>query len=64
MAATLNVTLVRSMIGRPEAQRKVLKGMGLNKLNKTVQLEDTPAIRGMINKVQHLVKAEENSDEA
>ena len=64
MAATLNVTLVRSMIGRPEAERKVLKGMGLTKLNKTVQLEDTPAIRGMINKVQHLVKAEENSDEA
>ena len=64
MAATLNVTLVRSMIGRPETQRKVLKGMGLTKLNKTVQLEDTPSIRGMIRKVQHLVKAEENSDEA
>ena len=64
MAATLNVTLVRSMIGRPETQRKVLKGMGLTKLNKTVQLEDTPSIRGMIRKVQHLVKAEESSDEA
>ena len=64
MAATLNVTLVRSMIGRPETQRKVLRGMGLTKLNKTVQLEDTPSIRGMIRKVQHLVKAEESSDEA
>jgi large subunit ribosomal protein L30 len=64
MAATLNVTLIRSMIGRPETQRKVLRGMGLTKLNKTVQLEDTPSIRGMIQKVQHLVKAEENSDEA
>ncbi|MFC1505278.1 50S ribosomal protein L30 [Thermodesulfobacteriota bacterium] len=64
MAATLNITLVKSMIGRPENQRKVLRGMGLTKLNKTVQLKDTPSIRGMINKVQHLVKAEENSDEA
>jgi large subunit ribosomal protein L30 len=64
MATTLNITLVKSMIGRPENQRKVLRGMGLNKLNKTVQLEDTPSIRGMIRKVQHLVKAEENSDEA
>lgn len=64
MAATLKVTLIRSMIGRPETQRKVLRGMGLTKLNKTVQLEDTPSIRGMISKVHHLVKAEENSDEA
>ncbi len=64
MATTLNITLVKSMIGRPENQRKVLRGMGLTKLNKTVQLEDTPSIRGMIKKVQHLVKAEENSDEA
>ena len=64
MAATLNVTLIRSMIGQPETHRKVLRGMGLTKLNKTVQLEDTPSIRGMISKVQHLVKAEENSDEA
>jgi large subunit ribosomal protein L30 len=64
MAATLNVTLVKSMIGRPEKHRKVLRGMGLNKLNKTVQLEDTPSIRGMIRKVAHLVKSEEKSDEA
>jgi len=64
MAATLNITLVKSMIGRPERQRKVLRGMGLTKLNKTVQLEDTPSTRGMIRKVQHLVKAEEKSDEA
>jgi len=59
MAAKLKITLVRSMIGRPEKQRKVLRGMGLTKLNKTVELEDTPAIRGMVNHVSHLVEAEE-----
>jgi large subunit ribosomal protein L30 len=60
MAGKLNVTLVKSMIGRPEKHRKVLRGMGLTKINKTVQLEDTPSIRGMIFKVSHLVKAEES----
>ena len=59
MAAKLKITLVKSMIGRPEKQRKVLRGMGLTKLNKTVELEDTPAIRGMVNHVSHLVRAEE-----
>lgn len=56
MAEKLRVTLVKSMIGRPEKHRKVLRGMGLTKLNRTVELEDTPAIRGMIHKVTHLVK--------
>ena len=60
MAGKLNVTLVKSMIGRPEKHRKVLRGMGLTKINRTVQLEDTPSIRGMIYKVSHLVKAEES----
>lgn len=59
MAGKINITLKKSMIGKPENQRKVLRGMGLNKLNKTVQLENTPAIRGMIQKVSHLVEAEE-----
>ncbi len=63
MVEKLNITLVKSMIGRPEKHRKVLKGMGLRKMHKTVQLEDTPSIRGMINAVSHLVKVEENSDE-
>ena len=63
MAAMLKITLVKSMIGRPEKHRKVLRGMGLTKLNKTVELEDTPAIRGMVNAVSHLVKAEEKTDE-
>ena len=60
MAGKISVTLVRSMIGRPEKHRKVLRGMGLTRINKTVQLEDTPSIRGMIYKVSHLVKAEES----
>lgn len=59
MEGMLKVTLVRSMIGRPEKHRQVLRGMGLTRINKTVELEDTPAIRGMIHKVSHLVKAEE-----
>lgn len=46
------------MIGRPEKHRKVLRGMGLTKLNKTVELEDTPCTRGMVNKVSHLVRVD------
>jgi large subunit ribosomal protein L30 len=59
MAGKINVTLKKSMIGKPEKQRRVLRGLGLKKLNKTVQLEDTPAIRGMVQKVLHMVEAEE-----
>lgn len=62
MAQKLKITLIRSMIGRPEKQHKVLHGMGLTKLNRTVELEDTPAIRGMIQAVSHLVKAEEKTE--
>jgi len=56
---TLKITQVRSVIGRPEKHRRVLRGMGLGKLNRTVELLDTPEIRGMINKVRHLVEVEE-----
>lgn len=63
MAGKLKVTLVKSMIGRPEKHRKVLRGMGLTRVNRTVVLKDTPPIRGMIEKVSHLVKAEEATDE-
>ena len=59
MANVLKVTLVKSMIGRPENHRRVLRGMGLKRINQTVELKDTPAIRGMVQKVCHLVKAEE-----
>lgn len=59
MAGVLKISLIKSMAGRPEKHRKVLRGMGLTKLNQTVELEDTPSIRGMANKVIHLVKVEE-----
>jgi large subunit ribosomal protein L30 len=49
MAGSVKVKLIRSMIGRPEKHRKVLRGMGLTRLNKTVEFKDTPEIRGMIN---------------
>ncbi|MBP7016546.1 MAG: 50S ribosomal protein L30 [Deltaproteobacteria bacterium ADurb.Bin022] len=62
MGKMLKITKVKSVIGRPEKQRKILKGMGLTKLNKTVTLEDTPQIRGMINKVTHLVSVEESKE--
>jgi large subunit ribosomal protein L30 len=63
MAAVVKITLIKSMIGRPEKHRRVLRGMGLTKLNRTVTLQDTPETRGMIHKVSHLVKTEEKSDE-
>lgn len=59
MAKVLKVTLVKSMIGRPENHRRVLRGMGLKRINQTVELQDTPAVRGMVQKVCHLVKSEE-----
>jgi large subunit ribosomal protein L30 len=55
MSEQLKITLIRSMIGKPEKLRVVLKGLGLTKLNKTVVLKDTPEIQGMIRKVAHLV---------
>ena len=54
----LKITQVRSYIGRPEEQRKVLRGLGLGKINRVVVLEDRPEIRGMINKINHLVRYE------
>lgn len=59
MAEQLKITLVKSMIGRPEKHRRVLRGMGLRKINRSVELPDTPATRGMILAVRHLVKVEE-----
>ncbi len=62
MAKMLKIKKIRSEIGRPEKQRKILKAMGLNKLNSTVTLVDTPQTRGMINKVIHLVSFEESEE--
>ncbi len=56
---TVKVTQTGSPIGRRKDQRATLIGLGLNKLNRTRELEDTPAVRGMINKVSHLVTVEE-----
>ena len=49
-----------SPIGRPADQRQTLIGLGLNKMHRTSELKDTPEIRGMINKVRHLVRVEED----
>jgi large subunit ribosomal protein L30 len=57
-AKTLKVTLVRSIIGTKESHRATVRGLGLRRMHHTVELEDTPAVRGMINKVFYLVKCE------
>ena len=54
----VKVTLVRSTIGFDKKQAAVVQGMGLRRINHTVDLADTPAIRGMIHKVRHLVTVE------
>ncbi|MFP3980857.1 MAG: 50S ribosomal protein L30 [Desulfobacterales bacterium] len=64
MADALKITLVRSYHGRPPKHRKVLTAMGLTKINKTVELKDTPVNRGMADKVSHLVRVEEVNHEA
>jgi large subunit ribosomal protein L30 len=56
---TLRVTQTGSPIRRQKDQRATLVGLGLNKMHKTRELEDTPSIRGMIDKVKHLVRLEE-----
>lgn len=58
MALKLKVTLVRSGINRPQPQKDTIRGLGLTRLNKSVLLNDTPAIRGMIRKVSHMVTVE------
>ena len=59
MAEKLKVTLVKSTIGAIPKQVKTVEALGLTKLNKTVELPDNDAVRGMIFKVNHLVKVEE-----
>lgn len=55
----IKVTLIKSGIGRPERQKQTLVGLGLTKLNRAVERDDTPSIRGMVNKVAHLVTVED-----
>lgn len=59
--ATLKVTQTGSPIGRRTDQRQTLIGLGLNKMNRSRELPDTPAVRGMIDKVRHLVRVEEGA---
>jgi large subunit ribosomal protein L30 len=56
--ATIKITQTGSPIRRTQDQRATLIGLGLNKMHKTRELEDTPEVRGMIRKVQHMVKVE------
>ena len=57
--STVRVTQTKSAIGRKIDQRRTLIGLGLNKIGRTRELEDTPSVRGMINKVKHLVRVEQ-----
>jgi large subunit ribosomal protein L30 len=57
----IRVTQTGSPIGRKPGQRETLIGLGLNKIRRTKELEDTPSVRGMVRKVSHLVKVEELS---
>ncbi len=57
--ATLKITQVRSVIRRPEIQKRTMKALGLRRMNQTVTHKDTPQMRGMINKVEHLITVEE-----
>jgi large subunit ribosomal protein L30 len=58
MELRIKATLKRSGIGRPQKQKETLRGLGLTKLHKTVILKDTPAVRGMLVKVLHLIEVE------
>jgi len=54
----VKVTLIKSVIGTKQSHRATVRGLGLRRLNHTVELVDTPEVRGMINKVRYLVKCE------
>lgn len=59
MAKKIKITQIRSIIDRPKKQKLTIEALGLGRPNYSVEHNDTPQIRGMINKVQHLVKVEE-----
>ena len=58
MSGVLRITLIRSLSGRPEQVRRVVKGLGLTRLHRSVTREDTPEIRGMVEKVKFLLQVE------
>lgn len=55
MSTNLQVTLIKSTIGRPKKHRKIVAGLGLKRLNHSVKHADTPEIRGMISKISHML---------
>jgi len=59
MSKTVKVTQIKSSIARLPKHRATLRGLGLRRINHTVELEDTPSVRGMINKVYYMVKVED-----
>ncbi|WP_076420853.1 MULTISPECIES: 50S ribosomal protein L30 [Colwelliaceae] len=59
MAKTVKITQVKSSIGRLPKHRATLKGLGLRRIRHTVELEDTPSVRGMINQVSYMIKVED-----
>lgn len=59
MAKMLRIKLVRSMIGYSVRQKQTVKALGLRKLNQVVERPDNPAVRGMVNKISHLLQVEE-----
>ncbi len=59
LMAEIKITWTRSGIGRPEKQRRIIKSLGLRRLHHSVVHQDSPTIRGMVNKVSHLVMVEE-----
>jgi large subunit ribosomal protein L30 len=54
----IKVTLIKSLIGTKQSHRATVRGLGLRRINSSAELEDTPAVRGMINRVYYLVKSE------
>jgi len=64
MSGALKITLRKSIIGRPEKHRRTVQSLGLGKLNRQVVLKDTPLVRGMVQKVSHLLEVEESTDGA
>ena len=63
VARKLAIRQVRSIIGRPEPQKRTMEALGLRRMNRVVIQPDNPAIRGMISKVHHLVQVQEIEDE-
>ncbi len=64
MGQTIIVKQIGSPIRRPEKQRRILRGLGLGRMHRTRELEDTPAIRGMVRKIPHMVKIIEERGES